>query len=136
MGCVWLCTLAHVDLVSEIVYYSTFFTHSASDIQQMYPSNPSYCCHCPNIELRCKFSENPISAYWSVIDNGNPVDVTDSTTGHTLDTSEMHSGTLRLEVNDTKYSRNKMYTCTALYVGEGLEIETSHQPFMVPTEES
>ena len=63
------------------------------------------------------------------------MDVTDTTTGHIVFTSEMDSGTLRLEVNDTKYSRNKMYICTASYGGESLEVETS-QPFMVPMEES
>ena len=67
-------------------------------------------------------------AYWTI--NGNTVRITDTTSGHSVDMSE--KGNLRLKVNNTKYSRDKTYTCIVEY-SDGEEV--SSIPFELPQAE-
>ena len=102
----------------------------------MYPSNNNYCCHCPNIVLKCNFSKNPLTAFWTVLSNGVPDQVNDNTPGHTVDRSEVQNGILSLHVNHTMYSENNTYSCTALYDdGTDLDAEESAH-FVLPRVES
>ena len=135
---VWVGECPCMTNIANTIPYSLLFANTASEIKQMYPLDPDYCCHCPAIELQCTFSESPLNAYWSYQSaNGVSEDVTSETTGHTVDESMMHQGILYLHVNASVHLKNKMYTCTALYNGgRDLEAETSVLPFMTPMEES
>ena len=55
--------------------------------------------------------------------------VTDNTPGHMVVRS---NGALLLKVNDTVYSRNNTYSCTALYSDEETVQGT---PFVIPRDE-
>ena len=99
----------------------------------MFPENVDYCCHCPNIKLKCNFSESPLIASWAVVNGKDNELVTPSTPGHTVDTSEIQSGTLYLEVNSTVYSEGNSYSCTAVYPDGETEVADS---FLIPMVES
>ena len=114
-------------------YCLLFYAHAASRIEQVYPLNTNYCCHCPNIELMCTFSENPFTASWTVLRNGVPDQVTDGTPGHTVNRSQLQNGILVLHVNHTMYSKHNIYSCTALYV-DGTETEETNS-FVIPMDE-
>ena len=103
-----------------------FLTHAANEVTQAYPKNRNYCCHCPNIELICIFSEPPLIAFWTV--NGTSVPVTDSTPGHT---ARVSNGALVLKVSEARYSSNTNYTCIAEYGDETVK----SMPFTVPKAE-
>ena len=111
------------------------FAHTASMVEQVFPANVDYCCHCPNIKLKCTFSKKPLTALWSVLKNGrDPEQVTPSTPGHTVDTSEIQNGpgSLYLEVNSTVYSEDNSYSCTAVYADGDTEVS---ELFRIPMAE-
>ena len=99
----------------------TYAVHSliyaASTIEQFYPKTDKYSCHYPHVKLKCTFSEDPLTASFTVLVNGrDPELVTTSTPGHTVDASEIQSGALYLEVNSAKqYSEGNSYSCAAVY---------------------
>lgn len=67
-------------------------------------------------------------AYWTI--NGIDDRVTDSTIGHSVNMSEKGNPTLK--VNNTKYSRDKTYTCIVEY-SDGEEVNSI--PFELPQAE-
>ena len=110
------------------------FAHTASTVEQVFPANVDYCCHCPNIKLKCTFSEKPVTAFWSVLRNDtDTVVVISSTPGHTVDKSEIQNGTLYLMVNNTVYSEGNLYSCTAVFPNGETENARS---FPIPMAES
>ena len=97
-------------------FLHSLYMQTVSTIEQVYPRNVKYCCHCPNIKLGCTFSKNPFAASWTVLVDGIfPQQLTLSTPGHKVDASEVQSGSLFLHINDTMYSANNSYSCTAVY---------------------
>ena len=104
--------------------------HTASTLEQVFPKNADYSCHSPNIKLKCTFSEDSITAFWTVLVGGRvPEQVTSSTPGHIVDASKVKIGTLYLEVNNTIYSAKNSYQCAALYPNERTEVS---EPFPIP----
>ena len=118
----WLC-------MGDKSYCALFIAHAATKIEQTFPSNVEYCCHNPNIELKCTFSGDPVRVSWSFPVNGVAMRVTDNTPGHIVLSS---NGALLLKVNDTVYSRNNTYRCTALY-SDGEIVQST--PFVIPRDE-
>ena len=59
--------------------------------------------------------------------------VTVSTPGHTVDPSEVQNGTIILKIEDTMYSENDSYSCTAVYPDGNTE---SSDIFLIPMAES
>lgn len=104
----------------------TVLAHAANEVMQTFPKNDSYCCHCPNIALKCTFSEVPLIAFWTM--NGDEVRVTDNTPGHIVNAV---NGSLILEVIRSNYSRNNRYLCNAEYINETVKSD----PFDVPEAE-
>ena len=105
----------------------SLFAHAAIRIEQRFPLNASYSCHCPNIKLRCTFPENSKDAFWTVLDSGVPSIVTNTTLGHTV-TYDLSHGRLFLEVHDTTYSENNtyVYRCNVKYDdSDGIRIKQS-----------
>ena len=98
--------------------------------EQTFPENVDYCCHSPNIELKCTFPEKPFTASWTAFDvKAGPNQVISSTPGHCVDASEMGNGTLFLQVNHTKHSEGKSYSCTAVYADGSTE---ASEAFVIP----
>ena len=107
-----------------------FVAHTASTVEQVFPKNANYSCHSPNIKLKCTFSEDPVTAFWTVLVGGRvPEQVTSSTPGHIVDASKVKNGTLYLKVNNTVYSAKNSYRCAALYPNERTEVS---EPFPIP----
>ena len=116
-------------VVTFILLFS-FVAHAASTVEQVFPKNADYSCHSPNIKLKCTFSEDAVTAFWTVLVGGrDPEQVTSSTPGHVVDTSKVKNGTLYLEVNNTAYSVKNSYRCAALYPNERTEVS---EPFPIP----
>lgn len=102
---------------------TVYLAHAANEIKQTFPKNITYCCHCPNIELHCTFSEEPLIAFWTV--NGVNQRVTDRTTGHTVYAS---NGALVRNLHHMNDSRGKTYICNAVYINETINSD----PFPMP----
>ena len=84
---------------------------AASVIQQMFPSDTSYCCPCPSIRLNCTFSPGAGNVVWSFpglysIPNGYQ--------GHTIDNTMINSGVSYLDVQISE-SLKGSYRCIAFY---------------------
>ena len=134
--CKWLDSRSETSQFQCIVIITVhcmLFAHTASMVEQVFPANVDYCCHCPNIKLKCTFSKNPVTAFWSALINGrDPELVTPSTPGHTVNTSEIQNGTLYLMVNSSVYSEGNQYSCTAVFPGDKTEVAGS---FPIPMAE-
>ena len=118
---------------TDVTVHYMLFAHIASTVEQVFPANVDYCCHCPNIKLKCTFSKNFFTVSWSVLINGrDPELVSEFTPGHTVDTSEIQNGTLYLMVNNTVYSEGNSYSCIVVFPDSETEAADS---FPIPMAE-
>ena len=83
-------------------------------VEQVYPFEVEYRCHCPAIELMCTFPEGALVANWFVS--------TPSGTLHNCNNYDNHqvepgNGMLSLKMNTTiaQSLEGNVYSCTAVY---------------------
>ena len=95
-------------------YFHIIFS-GESRIDQVYPKNESYCCHCPSLELACYFKTPPVPLYiwWSIPDE-DIVNIADTLEGHTIDNSTVATGKSTLKVSNSSFLRED-YACVAIY---------------------
>ena len=129
----------HLCCIDIIFYLSRdvvmlFTSYTASTIVQIFPENVDYSCHSPSIKLKCTFTENPLTAFWTLFAGGRvPMQVTVSTPGHTVDPSEIQNGAIFLKIEDTMYSENNSYSCVAVYADGNTE---TSDIYLIPLAES
>ena len=94
----------HLCCIDIILYLShdvvmLFTSYTASTIVQIFPENVDYSCLSPSIKPKCTFTENPLTAFWTLFAGGRvPMQVTVSTPGHTVDPSEIQNGPFFLKL--------------------------------------
>ena len=97
----------------------TFYSHCTGKvavIHQVYPETEEYRCHYPAATLTCTFPGGPFVAGWYVFIDGIQQNC-DGYSNHLVDATNMTSGVLVLQMNNTRQQglENNIYSCTAVY---------------------
>ena len=110
-------------------YFHIIFSDAEGWIDQLYPKNESYCCHCPSLELVCCFELPPVPLHiwWSIPDEDivNIAD-DDKVEGHMIDNSTVAAGKSTLKVSNSTFLRAN-YECIAIY-GNGAQNKSEPRP--------
>ena len=93
----------------------SYHTGNEINIEQTFPKNSTYCCHCPSLELTCSFETPPFPLYiwWSVPSEDIP-NIGDRLEGHVIDNSSVVNGMSTLKVSNSSFLRED-YACVAIY---------------------
>lgn len=83
---------------------------SDAGINQTFPSDFTYSCTCPCLDLSCTFPEGAIDVVWSFPGVASIY----NEAGHRIDNSMRSRGMSILSINDSFYLK-KSYTCIAVY---------------------
>ena len=97
-------------------------------IQQSFPKNDTYCCHCPSLSMECIFPPGVSFVWWS-IPGKRITNIPAMYLDHVVDNSKMSEGFSELTVSDVS-SLEARYGCIVFFPnGSSIAYdEKSHPP--------
>ena len=96
-------------------------------IQQSFPKNATYCCHCPSLSLKCEFPPGVSLVLWSIPDK-RITNIPAMYLDHTIDNSKMSEGFSELTVSDVS-SLEARYGCIVFFPnGNSIEYDDKSHP--------
>ena len=98
------------------------------DILQTFPSNKTYCCHCPSLRMQCNFPEEASFIWWSIPDKAIH-NIPAMYPHHEVD-SRMSEGVSELTVTNALFLEER-YRCIVFFPN-GSSIDSNYKSYPPP----